>query len=66
MQSSCLDHARFYKSLYCGIDASGNAIGVVTMQEARPLAFASQPIKEKDLHKPICEKEMLAILYALK
>jgi hypothetical protein len=36
------------------------------MQEGRPLDFESQPLKGKDLHKPIYEKEMMEILHALK
>jgi hypothetical protein len=47
-------------------DASGNGFGVVLMQEGRPLDFESQPLKGKDLHKPIYEKEMMEILHALK
>jgi hypothetical protein len=47
-------------------DASGNEIGVVLMQEGSPLAFESQPLKGKDLHKPIYEEEMMEILHALK
>jgi hypothetical protein len=47
-------------------DASGNGIGVVRMQEGMPLAFESQPLKGKNLHKPIYEKEMMEILHALK
>ena len=47
-------------------NASGNAIGVVLMQEERPIAFKSHPIKGNYLHKSIYEKEMLAILHALK
>jgi len=35
------------------------------MQEGRPTGFESSPIKGKYLHKPIYEKEMLAILHAL-
>ena len=35
------------------------------MQEGRPIAFESHPIKGKNLHKPIYEKEMLEILHAL-
>ena len=36
------------------------------MQEGRSLAFESQSLKGKDLHKPIYEKEMMALLNALK
>ena len=36
------------------------------MQEGRPIAFESHPIKGKYLQKPIYEKEMLEILHALK
>jgi len=47
-------------------DASGNRTGLVLIQEGRTLSFESQPLKGKDLHKPIYEKEMMAILHALK
>ena len=43
-------------------DSSGNDIDVVLMREGRPVSFESHPIKGKNLHKPIYEKEMLAIL----
>jgi hypothetical protein len=46
-------------------DASKNDIGVVLMQEGRTLSFEIQPLKGKDLHKPIYEKEMMTILHAL-
>ena len=36
------------------------------MEEGRPIAFESRPIKGKYLQKPIYEKEMLEILHAQK
>ena len=36
------------------------------MKEGHPIAFTSHPIKGKNLKNPIYEKDMLAILHALK
>ena len=47
-------------------DALGNGIGVVLMQEGHPISFTSHPIKGNNLKNPIYEKEMFAILQALK
>ena len=47
-------------------DASGNGIGAILMKEGRSIAFKIHPIKRHYLHKAIYEKEILAILHALK
>jgi hypothetical protein len=56
----------FTKTFIMECVASGNCIRVVLMKEGRTLDFESQPLKGKDLHKPIYEKEMMEILHELK
>ena len=69
-EAMCITHVlttlESTKTFIVECDALENGIGVIIMQEGMPLSFESWPLKGKNLHQPIYEKEMLAILHALK
>lgn len=56
----------FQKPFTIETDASGKDLGVVLMQEGRPLAYMSKTLGPKAAARSIYEKEALAILEALK
>ena len=47
-------------------DASDRAVGVVLMQENRPVEYASRALTSLERKYSVSEKECLAVLYALK
>ena len=56
----------FDKQFIIETDACGQGIGAVLMQEGHPLAFISRQLKGKQLHLSIYEKELLAVIFAVR
>ena len=56
----------FSKTFIVECDASEHGLGVVLMQEQRPIAFHSQALKDRVLALSTYEKEFLALITVVK
>lgn len=56
----------FTKNFVVDSDACGTGVGVVLMQDQKPVAFLSQALKGKNLLLSTSEKELLALVIAIK
>ena len=56
----------FDKPFVVECDASGRGVGSVLMQQGKPIAYHSQALKGKNLALSTYEKELLALVIAVK
>jgi hypothetical protein len=56
----------FTKTFVLECDGLGKGISAILMQEGQPLAFTTKKLSERNLGKPIYEKEIWVILHVIK
>lgn len=66
MSNMVLKHPDFNENFILTTDASNNALGAVLSQKNGPLAFASRTLNKHECNYSTIEKELLAIVWAVK